>query len=119
MIRREIGRRQHDFGRSFDNGERTAPTQQRIACVASRLSALVDKHVEKLTRNLYRDDGGGLGQSANKVQSCVMPFGSVDALRRRARSYRTQSSPIVLIEFIACPSPGVDNGLPFKAGQQH
>src|ERR1700733_6175871 len=81
MIRREIGCRQYDFGRRFDNGERIAPTQQSIASLASRLPTLPDEHVEKLTKNLHRDDGGLLGQSANEGQSGVTPFSPVDAFR--------------------------------------
>jgi hypothetical protein len=81
MIRREIGRRQHDFGRSFDNGERIAPAQQNIAGVASRLSAFADEHIEKLAQNLHWDDGSLLWQSADEVQSGVPPLGPVDTFR--------------------------------------
>src|SRR5271154_3673284 len=62
VIRREIGRRQHNLGRRFRNGERIAPTQQGIPGVASRLSAFADEHVEKLAQNLYRNDGSLLRQ---------------------------------------------------------
>src|SRR6202011_3536477 len=74
MVRGEIGRPQHDFGRGLDNGKRIAPTQQGIAGVASRLPPFAYEHIEKLAKTLLRDDVRLLWKSANEVQSGVTPL---------------------------------------------
>jgi hypothetical protein len=58
------------------NGERITPTQQGIAGVAARLSTFADEHIEKLAKNLHRDNGSLLRQSSNEGQSGVTPLGA-------------------------------------------
>jgi hypothetical protein len=81
MVRCEIGRRQHDFGRGFDNGRRIAPAQQSVARVAARLSAFANKHIEKLAQNLHRHDRCFLRESANEGERGVTLLRSVDPFR--------------------------------------
>jgi hypothetical protein len=79
MVRRQIDRRHHAFGRSLDNGKRIAPTQQSVAGVAARLSPFTDEHVKKLAKNLNRNHGCLLRQSANEVHGGVTPLRAIDA----------------------------------------
>jgi len=80
-VRREMSRRQHDFGRRFDNGECVAPAQQSIAGIATRLSALADEHIEELAENLHRDEGRLLRYPPNDGQSWAAFQGGTEGLR--------------------------------------